>query len=68
MRDEIRRLLIDKAQVVSPVVNTELLEIHGCYEKGKQFQGAVGGQLQQLYYVVNAILKMYDERHLVDYH
>ena len=45
MRDEIRRLLIEKGQVVSPVVSTELLEIHGCYEKGKQFQGALGGQL-----------------------
>lgn len=37
MRDEIRRLLIDKGQVVSPVVNSELLEIHGCYEKGRQY-------------------------------
>ena len=35
MRDEIRRLLIDKGQVFSPVNQTELLEIHGCYEKGK---------------------------------
>lgn len=68
MRDEIRRLLIDKGQVVSPVVNNELMEIHGCYEKGKQFLGALGGQIQQLYYVINAILKIYDERTLVDYH
>ena len=37
MRDEIRRLLIDKGQVVSPVVSTELLEIHGCYENKKQY-------------------------------
>lgn len=35
MRDEIRRLLIEKGQVVSPVIQSELLEIHGCYEKGK---------------------------------
>ena len=42
MRDEIRRVLIEKGQVV-PAINTELLEIHGCYEKGKQFQGALGG-------------------------
>ena len=32
MREEIRRLLIEKGQVVSPVASTELLEIHGCYE------------------------------------
>lgn len=43
MRDEIRRVLIDKGQVVTPVISTELLEIHGCYEKGKQYLGALGG-------------------------
>ena len=68
MRDEIRRLLIEKGQVVSPVVSTELLEIHGCYEKGKLFQGALGGQLQQLYYVINAILQKYGDNDLVEYH
>ena len=68
MRDEIRRLLIDKGQVCNPVNQTELMEIHGCYEKGKQYLGALGGQLQQLYYVVNSILKLYDERNLVDYY
>ena len=45
MRDEIRRLLIDKGQVVGPVNQSELLEIHGCYEKGKQYLGALGGQI-----------------------
>ncbi len=30
--------------------------------------GALGGQLQQLYYVVNAILKKYDERSLEGYY
>ena len=68
MRDEIRRMLIDKGQVCQPVNQTELMEIHGCYEKGKQYLGAVGGQLQQLYYVINSILKLYDERNLVDYY
>ena len=68
MSSEIRRLLIDKGQVVSPVVNSELLDIHGCYERGKQFLGALGGQLQQLYYVINALLKKYDERTLEPYY
>ena len=69
MRDEIRRILIEKCQVATPVVNTELLEPHGCYERGKQFIGALGGQLQQIYYVVNAILKLYPaQTSLVDYH
>jgi len=68
MRDEIRRLLIDKGNVADPSVNTELMQIHGCYEKTKGYQGAVGGQLQQLYYVVNAILQKYDDKNLVDYY
>ena len=37
MRDEIRRLLIDKGQVVTPIVSSELLEIHGLYEKGRHY-------------------------------
>jgi hypothetical protein len=69
MRDEIRKMLIDKAQVVNPAASSELLDIHGCYEKGgKPFTGSLGGQLQQMYYVVNAILKVFpDESELVDY-
>ena len=68
MKNEIRRLLIDKGSVVSPVVNSDLLDIHGCYQRGTQFLGALGGQLQQMYYVVNAILKKYDERSLEAYY
>jgi len=37
MKNEIRRLLIDKAQVANPSVNTELMEIHGCFEKNKHY-------------------------------
>ena len=46
MRDEIRRILIDKGVVVNPVTSGDLVDIHNCYEKGgKQFLGALGGQL-----------------------
>ena len=69
MRDEIRRLIIDKSNMVSPVANTELLDIHGNYERGKQFLGALGGQLQQLYYVINAVFTVYsnESQALKDY-
>ena len=67
MRDEVRRLLIDKGAVMNPVASTELLDINGCYEK-KQFLGSLGGQIQQLYYVVNAILKQFPEDSLRDYY
>jgi len=35
MRDEVRRLIIDKASVISPVATGELVEIHGNFERGK---------------------------------
>lgn len=59
LRGEVRRLLIDKATVVSPVTSGELLDIHGNYDRGNKYMGALGGQLQQLYYVVNAIFKTF---------
>jgi hypothetical protein len=34
MRDEIRKLLIDKGSVMGPVSSHELMDIHGNYEKG----------------------------------
>jgi len=37
MRDEIRRLLIDKGQVAESSIEKELMEIHGCFEKNKQY-------------------------------
>ena len=60
MRDEIRRLIIDKSSLVTPVANGELVDIHGNFERGKQFMGALGGQLQQLYYVVNAVFTVFN--------
>ena len=49
-------MLIDKGTVISPAFGAELLDIHGCYEKGKQFLGALGGEIQQIYFVINAIV------------
>jgi len=37
------------------------LDIHGNYEKGKPYLAAVGGHVQQLYYVVNSIIDLYKE-------
>ena len=70
MRDVIRRILIEKGTVVSPATSYDLLDIHGCYEKGnKQFLGALGGQLQQLYYVVNAVFSCFnDDSELQEYY
>ena len=36
MREEIRKLLIEKGSVISPASGQELMDIHGCYEKGNK--------------------------------
>lgn len=36
MREEIRKMLIEKGSVVSPASGQELMDIHGCYEKGNK--------------------------------
>ena len=70
MEAEIKKFMIDKGGVVvTGVVNEMLLDIHGCYEKNKPFLGALGGQIQQWYYVVSAILKIYNgPTELADYY
>ena len=68
LRSEIRRLLIEKSIIVSPAASAELLDIHGCYERGKQFSGAIGGQLMQWYFVLNAVLKIYPESDLKSFY
>ena len=68
MRREIKRLLVDKSTVVTPANSCELIESHGCFEKGKPFVGAHGGQLMQWYHVISAILKTYSKQADVQKH
>lgn len=55
LRDEIRKNIIDRGDVKSPVSMFELLDIHGNYERSKHFIGALGGHVMQFYYVTKAI-------------
>ena len=60
MEGEIKKFMIDKGGVcVSGIASEVLLDAHGCYEKGKPFLGALGGQIQQWYYVIAAINQVY---------
>ena len=68
LRAEVRRMLIEKATIVSPAASAELLDTHGCFERGKQFAGAQGGQLMQWYWVLNAIYNMYPESDLKSFY
>jgi len=50
-------LIVDKGDVKTPLSNNDLLDITGNYEK-KQFFGALGGHLQQIYLVLESMKKL----------
>lgn len=53
--------MIDKGGVLLNGIASEmLLDTHGCYEKGKPYLGALGGTIQQWYYVISAIRRIYN--------
>lgn len=68
LRSEIRRILVEKSSTVSPAASVELLDIHGCYERGKQFAGSIGGMVMQWYHMLNAIDKIYPEESLLTFY
>jgi len=51
MLNEINTQMIDKGDCVSNITSQLLLDAHGCYDK-KPFLGALGGMIQQWYYVI----------------
>jgi hypothetical protein len=60
MENEIKKFMIDKGGVcVSGIASEVLLDANGCFEKAKPFLAALGGQIQQWYYVVSAINQVY---------
>ena len=69
MRAQINKHIIDKGVVVQGVTSEPLLDIYGSYERSgsTKFFGAIGGQLQQLYYVIEAMFKLYPESDLNDH-
>jgi hypothetical protein len=62
--------MIDKGGVLlSGIASEMLLDTHGCYEKGKPYIGALGGTIQQWYYVISAINRIYNTPgDLLDYY
>jgi hypothetical protein len=56
-RDQIQRNVIFKGETVE-ILKTNLLEYHGNYSK-EHFVGSLGGQLQQMYYIIDEIVRKY---------
>jgi len=69
LRAQINRHIIDKGQVLPNVAGEPLLDIYGSYEKtsSSKFFAAIGGQLQQIYYVVDALFQIYPETDLQEH-
>jgi len=70
LRKQINKHIIDKGEVVQNVASAPLLDIYGSYDRSpsNKFFGAIGGQLQQLYYVIDAMYSIYPESDLVDFY
>ena len=58
-KDQIQRNVIFKGEV-QDVLKTNLTEIHGFF-RDDAYIGAIGGQVRQLYYVVEEIIKKYPQ-------
>ena len=69
LRAQINRHIIDKGTVQSNVASEVLLDIYGTYEKNSssKFFAAIGGQLQQIYYVIDALYQTYPDSDLTEH-
>jgi hypothetical protein len=73
LKAEIRKVFFERAEVIHPATSNELIDFHGNYLKKTEnstwnaFTGAIGGHIQQLYYVVSTIMEMFDTD-LVDFY
>lgn len=66
---DINKYMIDKgSRCVTNVLHEELVDIHGCYEKNKPYLGALGGMIQQWYYVISAIGEIYATEDLAPFY
>lgn len=52
LRAEIKGAFIDRGEIKEHILQQDLLDVHGNYEKGKVFAGSLGGQLCQIFYAL----------------
>lgn len=63
LKEEIFKIIVDKGDVKSPSTHYELLDLHSNYVE-KPVLTTYGGHFQQLYYIVCAIMEIWDEESL----
>ena len=61
LKAEILKLIVDKGEIRGPAAIYELLDIHQNFESHKLVLTGLGGQVQQLYYVLNSIFEIYGD-------
>ena len=55
LREEIKSNFVDMGEVRDHILQLDICDITGNYERNKPFVGSVGGQLMQLAIVIEAI-------------
>ena len=70
LRAQIHKHIIDKGEVTQNVASAPLLDIYGSYERtaANKFLGGIGGQLQQLYYVIEAMYEIFPDSDLNEHY
>ena len=53
---------------VNGIASEMLIDSNGHFERAKPYLGALGGQIQQWYYIFSAINHLYKEDELIDYY
>jgi hypothetical protein len=58
LKAEIKKSFIDKGDIKDGITAQDLFDVNGNFEKGKNFAGALGGQLLQFCITLQALAKM----------
>lgn len=61
MKAEIMKFVVDKHETRAPATNYELLDLHQNYDTNKNYLTTIGGQLQQMYYVISSIMELWGD-------
>ena len=60
-RKEIQKQVIDRGEIKSKVLDTDLHDLHGDYISKQPYVGTLGGQLMQVYFVLETIKGIYTD-------
>lgn len=65
MRDEIFKVIVDKGDIKSPSSYFELMDLHSNFSE-KPVLTTYGGHFQQLYYIIGAIMEIWDDEMVME--